>query len=33
MDESFKVCEKEGIDIYEIGMKELMPDFNNLIVQ
>ena len=33
MDESFKICEKERIDIYEIGMKELMPDFNNLIVQ
>ena len=28
MDESFNVCEKEGIDIYEIGMKELMSDFN-----
>ena len=23
MDESFKVCEKEGVDIYEIGLKEL----------
>lgn len=27
MDESFKICEKERIDIYEIGMKELMPNF------
>lgn len=26
MDESFKICEKERIDIYEIGMKELMPN-------
>jgi len=23
MDESFKVCEKEGVDIYSIGLKEL----------
>lgn len=27
MDESFKECEKERVDIYEIGMNELMPDF------
>lgn len=27
MDESFKICEKERLDIYEIGMKELMPNF------
>lgn len=26
MDESFKVCEKEGVDIYEIGLKELLPN-------
>ena len=23
MDESFKVCEKEGVDIYSIGLNEL----------
>lgn len=33
MDESFKICEKERLDIYEIGMKELMPNFKILIVQ
>lgn len=25
MDECFKVCEKEGKDIYEIGIKKIIP--------
>lgn len=25
MDESFKVCENEGVDIYEIGISMLFP--------
>lgn len=25
MDEAFEVCEREGVDIYEIGMNELFP--------
>ena len=27
MDESFKVCEKEGVDIYSIGLTELQTAF------
>ena len=26
MDESFDVCEKDNVDIYEIGLAELQPN-------
>lgn len=29
MDESFKVCEKEGVDIYSIGLTELQTALGN----
>lgn len=28
MEESFYVCEKRNVDIYEIGLDELYPDLN-----
>lgn len=30
MDESFDVCENEGIDIYEIGLQELQEVYNQV---
>ena len=29
MDESFSICEKSGVDIYEIGLNELSSMINN----
>ena len=29
MEEAFDVCEREGKDIYEIGMNELSPSYSN----
>lgn len=29
MNESFKACEKEGVDIYEIGLTQLFLNFDN----
>lgn len=29
MDDSFSICEKSGVDIYEIGLKELSSMINN----